>query len=290
VLNKDRKTSVFVTGINSELMRRFVAKLPRDQYDIFGLSRKNIDIDGVKMISGDLKDHQSWKHHLQNIDVCIHAAATTHAFSEQEYSEINVTATKELIDSCIDFQVGKFILISSRTAGELSGHYGFSKLKAEQYLIDNFKNYIIFRPAEIFGGQKGEGIDQLLIDAKTKKIIPCPVGIKHKLWPISLDDTVELMYQYSFENTKSNYIKVLNGPEGYTMKEIIHLVAKTHLKSPIIIPIPKPILFLIKKVLEIIKIDIGIKPDQIDRLYAPKPVEIIKFNFEKLEDFIALKL
>jgi nucleoside-diphosphate-sugar epimerase len=285
-----KKVKVFVTGINSELMKRFIAKLPKDQYQIYGLSRKAIQIEGVEIVKGDLLAPEKWQNSLQNIDICIHAAAITHAFSTEEYFKINFFATQKLIDFCLLNKVNQFILVSSRTAGEHSGGYGFSKLKAEEYLKSKYSNYLIFRPAEIFGGQKGEGIDQLLQDAKTKKIIPCPVGIKHKLWPVSLDDTVALMYKYTFESTNINYVKVLNGPDGFSMREIIRLVAKYHKNKPIVLPVPRQVLFIIKKVLEIFKINIGIKPDQIDRLYAAKPVENIKFEFEKLEAYIAQKL
>ena len=223
---ENKKIRVFITGINSELMRRLVNKMPLQKFDIFGLSRKNISIRNVNIISGDLQNPENWEYALKDIDLVIHAAAITHSYVSSEYFRINTEATEKLILLAVKNKVKKFVFISSRTANITSGAYGASKYLAEQFLIRNHSNFVVFRPSEIFGGQKGEGIDQLIFDAKTKKIIACPIGIDYKLWPIFLNDTVELIFEYLFKRKTNCETITLNGPQGFTLKEIINLTAK----------------------------------------------------------------
>lgn len=156
----------------------------------------------------------------------------------------------------------------------------------EQFLIRNHSNFVIFRPSEIFGGQKDEGIDQLIFDAKTKKIIACPIGIDYKLWPIFLNDTVELIFEYLFVRKINCETITLNGPQGFTLKEIINLTAKISKRYVFILPVPKFLLLTIKIILETFKLKIGPKPDQISRLYSKKEVQQISFNFTTLENYL----
>jgi nucleoside-diphosphate-sugar epimerase len=285
-LIESKKIRVFVTGINSELMRRLVNKMPLDKFEIFGLSRKNILIPNVTIVSGDLQNVENWENALKDIDLIIHAAAITHSYDASEYFRINTEATEKFILLAVKNKVKQFVFISSRTANLASGAYGASKYLAEQFLIKNHSNYIIFRPSEIFGGQKGEGIDQLISDAKTKRIIACPVGIDNKLWPIFLDDTVALIYAYLFNRNTFCETITLNGPEGFTLKEIVNLTALISKRKVFILPIPKIILLFIRVILETLKLKIGPKPDQISRLYSEKEVQKLNFNFKSLENYL----
>ncbi len=283
---ENKKIRVFITGINSELMRRLVNKMPLQKFEIFGLSRKNISIPNVNIISGDLQNPENWEYALKDIDLVIHAAATTHSYVSSEYFRINTQATEKLILLAVKNKVKQFVFISSRTANLTSRAYGTSKYIAEQFLIRNHSNFVIFRPSEIFGGQKGEGIDQLIFDAKTKKIIACPIGIDYKLWPIFLNDTVELIFEYLFKRKTNCETITLNGPQGFTLKEIINLTAKISKRYVFILPVPKFFLLTIKIILETFKLKIGPKPDQISRLYSKKEVQQISFNFTTLENYL----
>lgn len=283
---ENKKIRVFITGINSELMRRLAFKMPLQQFEIFGLSRKNILIPNVNIIFGDLQNPENWEYALKEIDIIIHAAAITHSYVESEYFRINTEVTEKLILLAVKNKVKQFVFISSRTANLASGAYGASKYLAEQFLIKNHSNFIIFRPSEIFGGQKGEGIDQLISDAKTKIIIACPVGVNNKLWPIFLNDTVELIFEYLFQRKTSCETITLNGPEGFTLKEIINLTASISKRKVFILPIPKTVLLFIKVILETFKLKIGPKPDQISRLYSEKEVQKLNFNFKSLENYL----
>jgi nucleoside-diphosphate-sugar epimerase len=280
------KLKIFITGINAELMRRFVPLIDLEKYEIYGLSRKNISISNVNIVIGDLLKPENWQNSLADIDIIIHAAAITHTNIEAEYFKINTTASKQLIDLANTYKVGQFVYISSRTAVPNSGGYGLSKLATETYLIQNHQNYIILKPSEIFGGTKSEGIENLISDSIHKKIVICPIQMKYPLYPTAIDDVVQLMAKFIFAEKYTNKTIILNGPKAYSFVDVVKLGNKISGNKSYILPIPRFVMYLIKIMLGIFPINVGLVPDQIDRLYCKKDTQILDFNFLDLEKYI----
>lgn len=269
------KKKVFITGASSELMLKVISIINKEEYQIFTLSRKKSDIneDGIQNIEGNIQNIQLFKKHLESCDILIHAAAITHSFNSKKYYDINLNATKELVDIAVELKVKKFIFISSRAAGLESGAYGKSKFLAEEYIKQKISNRLILRPSEIYGGNKKEGIQKLFSDINTKQFIICPLNVP-KLYPIYIDDAAQFIYNYTFIENPENKIITINGNKGYTYNELIKLISDIFHKKRIIIPIPKFIFMSMKIILKIFQINIGIVPDQIDRLYSKKEINI----------------
>ncbi len=280
---------VFITGISSELMQQFVASLGSLNLKIFGLSRNQISIPNVEIIVGDLENPELWENNLKDIDCIIHAAAITHAFYESTYFKINTECSIKLIDLANKYNINQFVFISSRTACPSSGGYGISKLATEDYLKKNHDNYLIIRPSEIFGGLKNEGIDQLIENAKHKKLMACPVQITYPLVPIFVGDVITLMRKYIFESPQKNSSITLNGNKVYTFYDIIKTTNQLSGNKTIILPIPKMMMYLVKNVFKILRLQIGFVPDQVDRLYCKKEIENLDFPFKTLEAYISGK-
>ncbi len=267
-------------------MKKLVKLIDLNKYDVYGLSRKPIKIPNVTIIEGDLLMPEQWEGSLQNVDILIHAAAITHTKNEKLYFKINTEATNILVELSKKHQVNRFVYISSRTAVPNSGGYGLSKLAAEEYLKNNFSNYLIFKPSEIFGGVKNEGIEGLIEDSKHKKFVICPSQLKHLMYPIALNDVVELMYYYIFEAQETNKTIILNGPKGYSFIDVVKLVNQIANHKSTIIPIPKAIMYLLKTIIKVLPINIGLVPDQIDRLYCKKETQTIDHRFTTLENYL----
>lgn len=281
------KNNILITGITSEILQKLYLKIDKDDFNIFGVTRDKSKLqkqDNITVFEGDLTD----KNFITKIftenkyDIIIHGAAVTHSFDEKKYFEINLDATKVLADEIKESNAGcKFAFISSRTAGLKSGGYGLSKLRAEEYIQTNLEKCLILRPAEIFGSSKKEGIDKLIKDASTKKILFCPANLKSKLFPIHIDDAVNIMFDYIFNQQANNQILTINGNNGYTFIELAKKIAKKNNNKLFIIPIPKPVMFLIKYLLIIFRNKNLLAPDQVDRLYSEK--EIIKNKNLKID-------
>ncbi|MBP7654017.1 NAD(P)-dependent oxidoreductase, partial [Candidatus Dependentiae bacterium] len=260
---------ILITGITSELLQRLVKLIDAKTCDITGVTRfpEKISSEKIKIIKGDICDPDTAEKIItDDMDMIIHGAAVTHSRDENEYFKVNLNSTISIINflkqknrKCM------FVFISSRTAGKKSGAYGFSKFLAEEYIRKNLNRWLIFRPSEIFGTEKKEGIGKLISDALAKSIIFYPANMKYKIYPIHIDDVVNIMYESIFITRKSNEIITINGNEGYTYYELLKCISSINKRKIMFIPIPKFLLFLLKYIIKILSLKIFITPDQIDR-------------------------
>jgi nucleoside-diphosphate-sugar epimerase len=280
------KKKIFITGISSQLIQRLIAKLDSEKFQISGISRKTLNLPDVNIINASLQESEKWMKEVENSDIIIHAAAITHTYEESEYFKVNFEASIPLIDFSSKNPNQKFIYISSKTACKNSGGYGISKLKTEDYLQANHSNFLIIRPAEIFGGGKNEGIDNFIIDACHKKILICPIQIPSKLTPIYIDDVVNQIRDVAFDSNLKNTSVTIQGEKAYSMYEIIKLCNKIKNFKSFIIPVPKVLMFIIMHLLRLFKLKVGIFPDQIERLYCLKENQALPYNYHSLESFI----
>jgi nucleoside-diphosphate-sugar epimerase len=284
------KKKVFITGITSSIIQQLIPLIDFKVYEITGLSRSLIleTNNPIKIIQGDIQNPVSYKKYLIDCDVIIHAAAITHSANEKSYEEINFIATKKNIDFAKKWKVKNFIYISSNTANSNNGAYSKSKILAERYLQENFKHWKIIRISEVFGGAKNEGLEKLIQNSLKKKVILYPKNMTSKFSPIYIDDASTLLYEKIFVNQEKNKILHINGKDYFTFQEILTLIRKNRKKSLITFGISKKMMFLIMRISKIIPFNIGVVPDQIERLYGLKTFGVIddKNITLKLESYI----
>ncbi len=262
---------VFVTGASSELMRSVLADFSQNEYQIIALSRtKNDDEGNISWVKGDLNDPRSYSDYLEKVDVIIHAAAITHSRDGEEYFRINVEGTKHLIEEAQKHGNPRFVFISSRTATKESGAYGESKVEAERLVKAMTESWLILRPAEVYGGSKGEGIDGAIASAIQGGIQPCPVGLASKMYPIHAEDAAKAISALIKNQSSVNATEYINGPEALSFKELLKLVESETNRKVIVLPVPKFLMKMAAWFSKQFNLDLGFAPDQVDRLYSKK--------------------
>ncbi len=111
----------------------------------------------LRPIIGDIKDIDSVKYALKDVDIVMHLAAMKHIdlceANPSEAININVNGTKNLLDN---FKGKKFIAMSTDKAVEPLGCYGATKLLMEKLVLekarsDSSRKYSIVRSGNIFG-------------------------------------------------------------------------------------------------------------------------------------------
>ena len=85
---------------------------------------------------GDIRDYNSIEPLLKDVDIVFHAAAMKHVIvceeSPFEAIKTNVLGTKNVIEACINNNIGKMILISTDKAANPINVMGATKLLAEK--------------------------------------------------------------------------------------------------------------------------------------------------------------
>ena len=282
------KMKILITGISSEMMLKFLSLIDFSKYEVIGITRNPelIQLDNIEIIKGDIREINNLANHIKGCHMVIHAAAVTHSFKEKEYYQVNLDATKKLVEIAKVCSVKRFIFISSNTAGTESGAYGLSKLLAEEYIQKNFSGWTIFRPSEIYGGNKKEGIEKLINSAIDKSVVFCPLDVPSKFFPIHIDDAVQIMYNDTFNNEYINKIVVINGSKGLSFLEVIELTRTISNSKVTVVFVKKKLMFILMKLAQMLPFYIGILPDQISRLYSIKHHENSNDNLMEIETYI----
>ena len=275
--------NILITGISSSLLTKVALELAKN-HTISGISRNSNKInskeDNIVLIEEDLFTISLNHPCFNNIDIFIHAAALTHSYSSELYFKSNVELTKKMVDITNLHSIKHFVFISSNTASKESGHYGYSKLLAEDYIKLNCKNWLILRPTEIYGSDKDEGIDQFVKKCFKNKFIFYPNNVPTEFYPIHEMDASETIKKLVLSNNVNKTI-IVGGKKKYRFIEIINLIEKINGKRIYSISIPSWIMKLLKIFLIMSPFKVGIYPDQIDRLYSKKSVPS-RVNFEKI--------
>ena len=290
---------VLITGASGSIGQRLVSKLSGyNKYDIKELIRAEIIIEnpetGIEKISGDLSQNDSLVRATTGVDTIIHLAGITHTHTTSLYYQINLLGTKNLIQAAEQTGVRQFIFLSTRTASYDGGGYARSKLLAEQSLIRSNLNWVIIRPAEVYGTGSENGIQQIINSIKNRRILPIVGNGRFTLAPVFVDDLVD-----GIESTIGNHqavgkIFVLQGPKEYTFVEMVGVVENQLKRKTLKIFLPVLIVKILVYFFYLLRSKL-IYRDQIPRLLCSKSEGDYSFEYlgirpRRLEDAICINV
>ena len=266
---QDLLVSIFFPGLwNRDTLVRV---LVRRSYLKRHFSSKNLE-----QIEGDLLDPDSLKKACKGVDFVIHLAGQAHVNEKNGGHEINLEGTKLLLDSAIESNVSRLLLMSSSLALEAEKtdrarfSYGLSKLAAEKLLMSEHRagniEGIVLRPVNIYGPGMRGNITKLMTLIARGVALPLPT-LETKISLVGIQDLCEavILALRSEEAIGGTYL-VTDGQE-YSINRIeeeIYRVANKKMRSwrP-----PRLILFVL--------IQIAVKSNNLLRLFG---IEISLFT------------
>lgn len=264
---------IFVTGASSPLAVGVLHQLLlNDDLEFWcGRHRKDIPIPHPKVhvIDLDLNSDLSAALDRTHFDLVIHFAGITHASNEQEYWNINLDGTVRLVEATRQNGCRRFVYISTRCATRDSGAYGESKLAAEQELLKfEWESLLIIRPAEIYGADSNEGIDQMISIARRWRLVPSLFGHSNlKFAPMHVDDFSRFAAKLIQQHHQGVRIETVCGPENLSGIDLAHRISKYHHAIPL--PMWWPAVAVSLRTLHKLGLAI-VKPDQLKRLIGEK--------------------
>lgn len=167
---------VLVTGASGFIGSTLVDRLLElGEYEVYAgvrgsSNRKYLQNPNIRFIEVEFSNPEKLKTQLENekFDCIFHLAGLTKAKRLTDFDRVNFELTKNLVDA-IDTNITKLIFLSSFAAhgpgeevnfaqskvsdeNKPNTAYGRSKLKAENYINENFKGkYVILRPTGVYG-------------------------------------------------------------------------------------------------------------------------------------------
>ena len=259
--------SIFITGASSYIGKMIANNLKNRFKLVLLINRRKIPIPGVKteIVKGGLASVVKHSDIIQNTDLILHLAGITHSNSEDEYLEVNLEGTRNLLNACKKDQ--PIIYLSTICSTEEGGGYSRSKYFAEQTIIESGLPYNIVRPSEVYGSKSREGIDLLLYLAIHRNLlIDFKWSPKVNYSPISIEELAHFMTEMILLGEVKNQIYTICNNKVYTIHDIQIALEKALGKK--LFRVPVPIAFL--KILCKFGIPVPFKRDQLDRLIMEK--------------------
>ena len=269
---------ILITGITGFVGKNLAIYLHQNGYEIYGLGRTIPEKEDwhVKTIKAfySYDDAIDYNH----FDTIIHTAGKAHDLknvsNEQAYFIANTELTEKIYSQFSISNARKFIYFSSVKAvadtvdeeyliediiPNPKTPYGQSKLKAEQYILNQVtpsdKLVYILRPSMIHGpGNKG---NLNLLFSVIQKGIPYPLGTFDNKRSFTSIENVLFIIQELIEKTIDPGVYNVCDDEPVSTNELIRLIAKSCGKKPKILYIPKVIMIAIAAIGDVLHIPLN---------------------------------
>ncbi|MBL3824553.1 MULTISPECIES: UDP-glucose 4-epimerase family protein [unclassified Marinobacter] len=258
---------IVVTGASGFVGRALAKRLQSEGEQVLGICRNDEDFGFPVVTIPSLEDPLALTKPLNGADVVVHCAARAHQMQDtaedplSAFRKINRDMTLAVARKSADRGVRRFIFLSTiKVNGEsTSGRgpfrademtspedpYGFSKLEAEQGLIElaaeTGMEVVIIRPPLVYGpGVKGNFASMIrLVD----KGLPLPLGAVHnKRSLVALGNLVDLIITCISHPAAANQVFLAGDSEDLSTTELLRAVAVAMGKPSRLIPLPAGLL------------------------------------------------
>ena len=209
VLNKFLNTEDF-----SEI--RIFSRDEKKQDDL----RKKINSSKVKFYIGDVRDYNSLRSAIKNVDFIFHAAALKQVpsceFFPMEAVKTNILGTDNVLTAAQENNVNKVVVLSTDKAAYPINAMGMSKAMMEKVMIarsrelDNEKTIFCGTRYGNVMGSRGSVIPLFVEQIKNNKDIT-KTDPKMTRFMMTLEDAVDLVW-FAFENAKQGDLFVQKSP------------------------------------------------------------------------------
>ena len=251
--------NILITGSSGFVGTNLLDYLRNKELSILTVDRRKKNYSGKNISSIDY--FEFWESNIE-FNSYIHLAGKAHDLKntsdDSEYFEVNYELTKKLFDRFLeDENAHTFIYISSvkAVADEVQGEltedhspnpitaYGRSKLKAENYILNNLPNdrkVVILRPCMIHGPDNKGNLN--LLFKIVQKGIPWPLGnFNNKRSFLTINNFCYVIREI-LNNNISQGIYNIADDEPLSTNQVVEMISEQLGRKSRILKIPKPII------------------------------------------------
>lgn len=220
-----------------------------------GSESKIQSLDGLSVISGDIRDDFAIKVTLDSADAVIYLIGLIREFPRKgiTYEEMHHTGMVRVLTHGKSAGIGKFIYMSANGVHPKGTAYQRTKFLAESVLAEGSLDYVIFRPSMVFGDPHGtQEMASQLRDQIVRLPLPAPAFFpgwhlsqagQFSMTPVHVDDVAAAFVHAVESNQWNGKIIPLGGPEELTWKQLIRRIAKTTGRKKWFVPVPGGLIY-----------------------------------------------
>ena len=246
-----RAQSIVVLGGTGFLGTRLVARLIKDGRRVTVLSRDReqhkhlLVLPGLTLENCDVYDEAQLSEHFRGKDVVINLVGILNerGFGGGGFRRAHTELTRGVLQAARSAVVGRLLQISAlKAAVDAPSYYLRSKGDAEHLIRESNTalDWTIFQPSVMFG----PGDSFLNRFAGLLAAIPWVFPLAKpnaRFQPVFVDDVIEAMLRCLHGGASSRQTYELGGPQVYSLREIVGMVAKLTGRRRWIIGLPDPV-------------------------------------------------
>jgi nucleoside-diphosphate-sugar epimerase len=232
------KETLLITGATGFIGRHLANRLTHNNYSVCAVTRSyksTYELPGLSWVHGDLSD----KDFLFSITKCIStvfhlAAVVPQTARYNNYWQINVVGTKNLLEACDYNGVEKLIYVSSVDAhaspltaivnesAKLGGidSYGRSKANAEHLVENSPVATTILRPCQVYGEGDLSTFTKTLIKLLELPILPIASGKDNQFSLVHVKDLVDALVNAATQSSSTGEVYNIAGSEPTSLEEM----------------------------------------------------------------------
>lgn len=200
---------------------------------------------GIELVYGDLLDKESLRKAIDSSDVVYHLAGEVYSKKSSDFYKVNVEGTRNLIESCVGRNIGKFIYFSSIAAVGPSKNketllnedtpcnpitaYGKSKYEAEKLISFYFNQYnfpaVVLRAPIVYGPGQSSEVTRIfrLIQREQFRIIGNGEALKSLCY---IENLIEAAISAEQNESSKGKIYFVADEKPYTIIELARTIAE----------------------------------------------------------------
>ena len=262
-------TTFAVTGANGYVGSRLVRRLREHGARVVEISRRPPagQTDAVAYSLEDGGDLGG----LAGVDVLVHAAYDFSVRTASQIRQRNVDGSIRLFDAAAHVGVTRIVFISSMSAfAGCQSLYGRAKLAVEEDV--SRRGGTAIRPGLVFGDQLGGMMAALARAAVASRVLPVPSGGSQNLYLACEADIANLVMRLAKAPGPATAGPIVAAnPTPWRLSQILRTIALAHGRSPVVVPVPWPLVFAGLKLVEFAGVTLRIRSDSLVSLVNQDP-------------------
>lgn len=227
--------SLCILGGSGFLGTRLVARLIRDGHRVTVLSRDRerhkhlLVLPGLTLENCDVYDEAQVSEHLRGKDVAINLVGILNerGFGGAGFRRAHTELTRVVLQAARSAGVPRLLQVSAlKAAPDAPSYYLSSKGEAEKLIRDSANlDWVIFQPSVMFGPGDAFLNRFAMLLASVPFVLPL-ARPKTRFQPVLVDDVIEALLRCLHGAASVGQTYQLGGPQVYSLREIVELVAK----------------------------------------------------------------
>jgi len=228
---------VFVAGGTGFVGGHLVRELRRNGHTVVLLTHNVArgPEPGIEIARGDVADPVSVGAAVWGCDAVINLVGIIREFPSKgvTFDRLHVLATRNVVDAAREGGIRRYLQMSALgTRPEAVSAYHRTKYAAEEYVRASGLDWTIFRPSLIYG-PKDAFVNMLADQIRKFPVIPVIGDGSYRMQPIHADDVARCFVRSLAMPETVGQTYELCGPDRFTFREMLNVVARTLGKSSV---------------------------------------------------------